>query len=129
MIHRRIIHPMRWTLLISTLLLSGCSIGQVPAAAPTKGPYQVVHVTARDFQWQLSNTKLKSGENVKFIVDSIQGVHGFSIKGTAISSAVAQGEAPVVVYWNGPTKGTYIIQCNVYCGTGHDSMQKTFTVS
>ncbi len=127
--HRRIMHSMLWTVLASSLLLTGCSLGQVPAATPAKGPYQVVHVTARNFQWQMSNTNLKSGENVKFIVTSSQGVHGFSIKGTAISSAVGQGEVPVIVYWTDPPKGTYVVQCNVYCGTGHDSMQKTFTVS
>ncbi len=127
--HRRFKRPLWWMLLSSTMLLSGCSLGQVPAATPAKGPYQVVHVVARNFQWQMSNTNLKAGENVKFIVTSIQGVHGFSIEGTAIASAVSEGQAPVVVYWNDPTKGTYVVRCNVYCGTGHDSMTKTFTVS
>lgn len=126
---RRSLHAASWALFAFGLLLTGCSLGQVPAAAPIKGPYQVVNVTARNFSWHLSKTNLSLDENVKFVVTSLEGVHGFSIKGTNVSSPVAQGAAPAVVYWHPPQKGTYIVQCNVYCGTGHDAMQTTFTVS
>lgn len=44
-------------------------------------------------------------EEVKFVVKSIEAVHGFSIQGTNISTAVTQGDKPAVIYWK-PAKGT-----------------------
>lgn len=109
-------------------LLSGCSLGQVNSSAPPPGPYQVVRVTAQNWSWTMSSTRLKAGEEVKFVVRSIEAVHGFSVMGTNISTAVTQGDPPAVIYWK-PVKGIYTLACNVYCGAGHDTMHTTFSVS
>lgn len=125
-IHKRTIG---WAAVACTLtLITGCSLGQVTATAPPKGPYQVVQVTAHDFAWKLSTTHLKMGETVKFIVQSDQDVHGFSVMGTNISNSVAAGDPPTVVYWTPPAAGTYTVACNVYCGVGHNGMVTEFTV-
>lgn len=92
------------------------------------GPYQVVHVTASDWKWTLSQQRLKYGKTVEFLVKSIQGVHGFAIIGSNVSTPVTAGEPARVVYWNPPAKGVYTIACNVYCGAGHRSMVTTFAV-
>lgn len=108
-------------------VLSGCSLGQVGSTALPPGPYQVVRVTARNWDWTMSATHLKAGEEVKFVVRSLEAVHGFSIMGTHISTAVTQGDPPSVIYWK-PVKGVYTLACNVYCGAGHDTMHTVFTV-
>lgn len=111
-----------------TLGLTGCSLGQVAASPPPKGPYQIVHVTAQNWHWTLSTTHLKMGETVEFVVRSVEGIHGFSVMGTNISTAVSQGDAPSVIYWTPPARGVYTLACNVYCGAGHDTMQTLFSV-
>ncbi len=111
-----------------TSVVSGCSFGQISATPAPSGPFQVVHVKALDFRWIISPNHLKSGETVKFVVDSVQGVHGFSIVGTNISNSVSQGSAPSIVYWKTPIKGTYTVACNVYCGAGHPTMVTTLKV-
>lgn len=115
-------------LAILSLTLAGCSLGEVSQTAPPKGPYQVVQVTAQNWHWTLSQTHLKMGEPVKFVVRSLQDVHGFSIMSTNIATAVSQGDAPSVLYWIPPAKGQYTLACNVYCGAGHDSMVTVFSV-
>lgn len=123
----------RWFLLLGSglagLLLTGCSVGQIGTPAAPKGPYQVVDVVASNWKWTLSDRHLKYGEPIKFLVKSVQGVHGFSIMGTNVSNAVSAGQPPETVIWNPPAKGVYTIACNIYCGAGHDQMVTTFTVS
>ena len=110
-------------------LATGCSAGQIANSVPPAGPYQVVSATARNWSWTLSARHLKAGEEVKFIVRSLEAVHGFSIVGTNVSTAVTQGDRPAVVYWKPPAPGVYTLACNVYCGAGHDAMHTEFTVS
>ncbi len=117
------------SLILLGFLPTGCSVGQVSAPKIPPGPYQVVKVTASDWKWTLSSKHLKYGETVKFLVKSIQGVHGFSIVGTNISSAVTAGDSQKVIYWVPQAKGVYTIACNVYCGAGHSSMVTSFSVS
>jgi len=119
-----------WSATLSlALALTGCAFGQVSQSAPPKGPYQVVQVTAQNWRWTMSSTHLQAGKTVKFVVRSLQDVHGFSIMGTNISTAVTQGDAPAIIYWTSPVKGSYTLACNVFCGAGHSSMTTVFAVT
>ncbi len=91
--------------------------------------YQVIKVNANDWSWTLNKDHLKYGKPIEFIVNSTEGTHGFSIMGTDISAPVSAGSQPQDIVWEPSAKGTYTIACNIYCGAGHRSMIKTFTVS
>jgi cytochrome c oxidase subunit 2 len=118
-----------WTVLALPLLVTACGQGGGGSAA-TNVPAnaQTVHVTATDFKWTLDHTTFKAGVPIDFIVESKEGAHGFAINGTSISQMVVQGQAPVHVVWNDPKPGTYTIECNYYCGSGHPDMHTTITV-
>nr|NNM91103.1 hypothetical protein [Bacilli bacterium] len=120
-----------WSLFLFAWLLSGCALGQIATSTNqvvSHGSVQVVSVIAKNYSWTLSRRKFVFGEPIRFVVKSIQGVHGFSILGTNISNAVSQGEPSVTVDFTPKQKGVYTIKCNVYCGSGHDKMVTTFTV-
>ncbi|MCL6515705.1 hypothetical protein [Alicyclobacillus sp.] len=97
--------------------------GSVPANAVK------VNVQASNWKWTLDQTTFKVGVPVDFRVQATEGAHGFSIAGTNINRTVAQGQDPVDVVWTPDKPGTYTIQCSVYCGTGHGTMQTQITVT
>ncbi|MBX5435663.1 MAG: hypothetical protein IRZ33_00430 [Alicyclobacillaceae bacterium] len=110
--------------------LTACGTGGGGQTAPTKVPANAVHVhvTASNFQWTMDRTTLKTGVPVDFIVQSSESTHGFRLIGSNISVTVSAGQPPVHVVWTPPKPGQYTIQCDVFCGSGHANMFKTFTV-
>lgn len=119
--------------LAGSLLLAGCgtatsgNVNKTSGSQSTPVNAQVVAVQATDWSWKLDKTSFRAGQPIEFDITGMEGVHGFSIDGTGISQQIIQGKTTKVV-WTPPQPGTYIIRCNIYCGTGHDGMTTTFTV-
>lgn len=107
--------------LAAMFLLAGC--GQ-QASQPASVPANAVkvHVTASDFKWTLDRTTFQTGKPIDFIVKTSNGTHGFSIVQQKVSQTIAPGEKPVNVVWTPPAAGTYVIACDVFCGSGHQNM-------
>ena len=115
-----------------SLLLAGCGatnrgsqLDSTPQSIPSNA--QVVQVQATNWAWKLDKKLVKSGEPIDFQITGMDGVHGFSIDGSGVSKQIVPGKTTNVV-WTPSQPGTYIIRCNIYCGTGHDGMTTTFTV-
>ncbi len=107
--------------LAAVFLLAGC--GQ-RTTQPVTVPADAVkvQVTASDFKWTLSRTTFPVGKPIDFVVSSSEGTHGFAIVQQNVSQSIAQGEKPVNVVWTPPKAGTYVIRCDVFCGSGHQNM-------
>ncbi|SFU36538.1 cupredoxin domain-containing protein [Alicyclobacillus macrosporangiidus] len=110
-------------------LAAGC--GAASSGGNTAPPADAVkvNVEASNWKWTIDKTTFKVGQPIDFRVRATEGAHGFSIAGTNINQTVAQGQDPVDVVWKPDKPGTYTIQCDVYCGTGHGSMQTQITVT
>lgn len=100
-----------------------------PPAPQTK----TVTVTAENWSFLVTPSgPLNSGDQVKFVLTSIEGAHGFQLFSpagqTLINATLTQGETfehTVTL----PADGTYTYLCTVSsCGAGHSSMNGTFAV-
>lgn len=107
--------------LAGVLFLAGCGQhNSQPTTVP--GNAVKVHVTATDYKWTLDKKDFQVGVPIDFIVKSGEGTHGFSIVQENVAQSVASGQKPVNIVWTPKKAGTYVIKCNVYCGSGHDNM-------
>ena len=115
------------------VVLAGCgssvanAVGNSNASGVSKQSVQVVHVVASNWKWTLDKRTFSVDKPIQFDITSKQGTHGFSITGTSVSQPVSVGKNEQVT-WTPPKPGTYVIRCDLYCGSGHDNMLTTFTV-
>lgn len=133
--HRRVRHVV--TLGAALVLLTGCGTVVTPINvasnnstlnSTTPADDTVVHVSARNFDWTVGKANFSVGKTIQFDVTSTQGTHGFSIDGTSVSRVIPQGKN-VLVTWTPQKPGKYTIRCNIFCGSGHNNMFTTITVT
>ena len=103
------------------------------AAFKNAGPIQtgpqtyMVHIAAFTFGFQPSAITVPAGATVTFMVASRDVVHGFEIVGTDVNTMVVPGYVSEVKH-TFRHRGTYLILCNEYCGSGHHLMYASLTV-
>ena len=84
---------------------------------------------AKQFTFTPNKIRLKAGEEYQLQFFSTDVVHSFSVQmdGTSYTATVMPGTITVIGVT--PTQpGTYLVNCNEYCGLGHDFMFFTFIV-
>ncbi|OUM95394.1 MAG: hypothetical protein A9Z00_08595 [Thermobacillus sp. ZCTH02-B1] len=77
----------------------------------------VLEVRARNFEFDRSEYRVKSGEAVRFHFVSEEGVHGIEVPKTGIE--LRDGQTVTVTF---EQPGEYEIICNIPCGVGHAKM-------
>lgn len=98
------------------------------AAQKETGKEQVIHVNAKNWEWEFETTEFKKGQTYKLIVTSTEGLHGLTIDGTTVKDVKAmQGQEETVIFT--PDKvGDLLARCTIMCGTGHAQMKTTLKV-
>ncbi len=81
-------------------------------------------ITAKNWEFDQPEYKIKSGETVNLSLKSIEGVHGVKIGDTKY--AEIKNNKSVPVKFTAP--GTYEIICSVPCGQGHATMKSKLIV-
>lgn len=81
----------------------------------------VVYSKAQAFSFMPMEMKVKKGVPVTFYMTSPDVQHGFHIENTTVNVQVLPGEVAKVVY-TFENAGEYRINCNEYCGLGHQNM-------
>jgi cytochrome c oxidase subunit II len=81
----------------------------------------MVHIAAFTFGFSPNLIKVPAGAKVTFMIASRDVVHGFEIVDTDINVMVVPGYVSSVTH-TFSHKGHYLILCNEYCGSGHQSM-------
>lgn len=94
-------------------------------------PEVKVDVTARMWQWKLSETRIPAHKVVEFAVQAADVNHGFGIYGPDGKLFAQVQVMPgytnrLVVVFDQP--GTYTLRCLEFCGLGHHAMQSSFDV-
>jgi cytochrome c oxidase subunit 2 len=100
----------------------------IVAASLAAGDERVVHVTARQFEFEPSRIVLKRGEAVRLDLESADRLHGFSVPGLGIRTEIPPGQV-VSIRFTPPVAGSFAFVCDAFCGTGHDDMDGRIIVT
>jgi cytochrome c oxidase subunit II len=94
----------------------------VPAAAE-----QVVHMTAKRFEYTPSQITLKKGVPVVLEITALDRDHGFKIPALGVRADLKSGQVTRVRIVPERT-GTFEFRCDVFCGSGHEDMSGEIVV-
>lgn len=113
------------------LAAAGCSgpkVEPIPASIdPAKVPQQKVEMTAKKYEFDPSEVRVKQGTLVTLEVVSIEGTHGIAIGRFGIDEPLPQGEKKTIRFY-AAEKGEIPFSCSHFCGWGHFSMNGKFIV-
>ena len=85
------------------------------------GAEQVVHMTAKRFEYTPSQITLKKGVPVILEITALDRDHGFKIPDLGIRADLKSGEVTRVRIVPDRT-GRFAFRCDVFCGSGHEDM-------
>jgi cytochrome c oxidase subunit II len=108
---------------IATFIL--ISIGGYSIAAEKE---QVISIKAKKFEFSPSEITLKKGVPVILAFTSLDRMHGFHCPGLGIRTDIPPMKVTELRYV--PDKaGTFPFHCDIFCGSGHEEMGGTITVT
>ena len=106
------------------LLLGAATIGLRAAAQPGE---QVIKILARRFTYTPNKLSLKRGVPVVLELTSADVLMGFNVPDFYVRADIIPGQAARVRLV--PDKvGTFTFLCDIFCGSGHETMTGTITV-
>ena len=132
-LHRLAEFERRWLVIVAAVLVAllAATIWFTPYGKSTPANAQIVHVTARQFFWQVKPSTVQAGRPVAFITRSKDVNHGFGIfKGhrfIAQIQVVPNTDSTLIETFQEP--GTYTVLCLEFCGLNHHGMVASFTVT
>ena len=98
--------------------------------ASAKGPAggeQVIHLTAKKFEYTPNEITLKKGVPVVLEITSLDRDHGFKVPELGIRADVKSGQTTRVRIV--PDRiGRFEFRCDVFCGSGHEDMAGEFNI-
>lgn len=113
------------TIALGGLLLGAGTLGARALAQPNA---KVIKVLARRFTYTPDKIALKKGVPVVFELTSADVIMGFNVPDFGVRADIVPGQTvllPMV-----PDKaGTFTFLCDIFCGSGHETMNGTITVS
>jgi len=114
----------RLTLGLAGLLLGAGTIGLRAATQPEE---KVIKILARKFTYSPNKLTLKKGVPVVLELTTADVLMGFSVPDFDIRADIIPGK--VVRVRLVPDKvGTFAFLCDIFCGTGHETMNGTISV-
>jgi cytochrome c oxidase subunit II len=115
----------RLTMALSGLLLGAATIGLRAAAQPEE---QVIKILARRFTYTPNKLSLKKGVPVVLELTSADVLMGFNAPDFDVRADIIPGKVARVRLV--PDKvGTFTFLCDIFCGSGHETMSGTITVA
>lgn len=120
-----------WLLILAGVVITFASLRPWPHATQAEAA-QRVEVTGAQWSWQLSQTQVKAGVPVEFLVTSRDVNHGFGIYDASMRMLAQVQAMPGYtnkLLYTFEQPGEYHILCMEYCGVAHHNMTSTLTVS
>ena len=102
--------------------------GTVGLHAATQPKEKVIKVLARRFTYNPNRIELKQGEPVVFELRSADVLMGFSVPDFNVRADVVPGKVARVRLTPDKT-GTFTFLCDIFCGSGHETMNGTLVVT
>ena len=101
------------------------ALGVAVVAAQPKP--RVIPVVARKFSYEPAEITLKLNEPVVFELTTVDVVMGFSVPDFGVRATILPGQKATLAMT--PSKaGEFTFLCDVFCGSGHESMEGTLRV-
>jgi cytochrome c oxidase subunit 2 len=101
------------------------SIGGYLIAAENE---QVIQITAKRFEYSPKEITVKKGVPVVLEFTSLDRLHGFDCPGLKLRTDIRPGKVNTLRFV--PDKvGTFPFHCDNFCGSGHEGMRGTITVT
>ena len=115
----------RLTVALSGLLLGAATIGLRAGAQPEE---QVIKILARRFTYTPNKLTLKKGVPVILELTTADVLMGFNAPDFGVRADIIPGQVARVRLL--PDKvGTFTFFCDIFCGSGHETMNGTITVA
>lgn len=123
----------RWLASLAALLVVvvGASWAALPYARGSGAERTVVRVTAGQFYWSFSPSRVPAGTAVRFEITSRDVNHGFGLydpQGQLVTEAQAMPGYTNRLDYTVGGPGRYPVLCLEYCGVNHHVMAGAFTV-
>ena len=113
--------------LTAAVLLVAIAFAMAPFASAEEAG-QTVRITAQKFFYTPKDITLKKGVPAVLEFTSKDVMHGFSCPDLGIRSDILPGQVATVKFI--PAKaGTFPFHCDIFCGSGHETMGGTITVT
>ena len=96
-------------------------------AAVPAGAEQVMHITAKKFEYTPSQITLKKGVPVVLEITALDRDHGFKVPELGVRADLKSGQVTRVRIVPNRT-GTFEFRCDVFCGSGHEDMSGEIVV-
>jgi cytochrome c oxidase subunit 2 len=89
---------------------------------------QVIKITAKMFEYSPKDITVKKGVPVVLEFTSLDRLHGFNCPGLGIRTDIVPGKVNRLRFVPGKV-GTFPFHCDNFCGSGHEGMTGTITVT
>lgn len=122
-----------WVLIVLGIVVTWATLKPFPIPNQHAQPQgQVVKAVARQWSWELSETRFTVGVPVEFHVTSVDVNHGFGIydsNGTMLTQTQVMPGFTNRLIHTFVRPGTYRVLCLEYCGLAHHGMLTEFEVT
>ncbi len=107
---------------VAIALLCLVSLTIAAFAAGQSAEPQVIKITAKRFQYNPNEIKIKAGVPVIFDFTSLDRIHGFTVPDLGnIRLTIEPGKVNRITIL-APRAGIYEFHCDIFCGDGHEGM-------
>jgi cytochrome c oxidase subunit 2 len=114
----------RFLTAVGGALLSAATVGLHAATQPKE---KVIKILARRFTYSPNTITLKQGVPVVLELKTADVLMGFSVPDFNVRTDVVPGKV-VRVKLTPDKAGTFTFLCDIFCGSGHESMNGTLVV-
>jgi len=111
-------------LAIACMLLAGMA---VPSAVRARSSVNEIKMTAKKYEFNPSQIKVKQGDHVRLVITATDRDHGFKLEAFHIDQELKKGEA-VTIEFTADKTGTFPFECSKFCGLGHKRMKGALVV-
>ncbi len=105
--------------LLLPLLASGCQ--------QTSAPARHIAVSMKKYSITPAEIRVRKGETIQFEVITEDVQHGFTVTALGINEAVNPGR-PAVFLYEATKQGSFVVECGIICGSGHEDMRARIIV-
>lgn len=107
-------------------LLAAAAATASTARLVRAGPNEV-RISAKKFEFNPAEVRLKLGQPVVLVLTSEDRIHGFKVPGLGLRTEIVPGQETRLALT--PEKaGPIVFFCDVFCGDGHEEMGGTLIV-
>ncbi len=119
---------MRRTTIVAGALTALIGIGIALARPARRSTHeQVIHMTARKFEYSPNEITVKKGVPVVLDITSLDRDHGFKLRQFGVRADVKPGQVTRVRIVPNQV-GRFPFECDVFCGSGHEDMSGELVV-